>query len=257
MPKQITRLLIAFTIFIALFLIVRHYLVPKSFYKYGHYRGDALADNAGRDLHYADTNACIKCHVKYDTLKRSGPHGKINCQTCHGPGLKHISNPKSEILTKPATRKFCGKCHMKISGRPKDVIKQVDTTKHNINKVCTLCHNPHNPKMRAFKTTAGGKNGDNSAVCIMCHEDINKIKMKGNHKELKCQMCHGPGTEHINNPSKKNITKPSERSFCAKCHGIGIAPASKLTKQVEVKEHNPEESKCINCHIAHNPLDFK
>jgi len=45
MPKQIQRLLIVFAVFISLFLVARHYLVPKTFGDLGHYRADALKDN--------------------------------------------------------------------------------------------------------------------------------------------------------------------------------------------------------------------
>lgn len=257
MPKQITRLLIAFTLFVGLFLIIRHYLTPKSFGKYGHYRADALEDIASNDLNYADINACIKCHTAFDSLKKSGAHKFINCQTCHGPGNKHILNPKKDMLVKPNTRAFCARCHYKMAGRLSSAVMQVDTAKHNTKKKCTLCHNPHSPMMQMMKNAVKGKKGDSAAVCIMCHEPINKIKMTGKHKTLICQNCHGAGKAHIANPSKSNITKPSTRAFCGSCHGIGIAPKSKTTKLVDIKEHNPEENKCINCHIAHNPLDFK
>lgn len=256
MPKQITRLLIAFALFISMFLVIRHFLTPKSFGKYGHYRADALKDIASIDLNYADTNACNECHDDIVSLKRKGPHKLINCQTCHGPGIKHIMNPETDSLVKPNSRAFCAKCHSKLPGRSSGVIMQVDTAKHNTKKKCSLCHNVHSPSMPKVETNTQGNIEDNPAVCIMCHAAENNIKMKGKHNILICQNCHGPGKEHIENPSKSNIFKPSTRAFCGGCHGIGIAPASKTIKQVDLKEHNTD-NKCIECHIAHNPLEFK
>ncbi|MFZ4400562.1 MAG: multiheme c-type cytochrome [Bacteroidales bacterium] len=144
MPKQLQRLLLAFLIFISLFLIIRHFLVPESFYKYGHYRGDALKDNEAHEIKYIDAKECENCHTDIDTLKLSGSHKNINCQTCHGAGYKHILDPTANVLIKPTERAFCGKCHSKNAARPKN-IKQQDITTHNPGIKCVECHNPHQP----------------------------------------------------------------------------------------------------------------
>ena len=53
MPPQIKRLLPLFALFIGLFLLVRHLLIPESFGEFGHYRGNSLGENADKPLHYA------------------------------------------------------------------------------------------------------------------------------------------------------------------------------------------------------------
>jgi hypothetical protein len=75
---------------------------------------------------------------------------------------------------------------------------------------------------------------------------------KGKHSSVACLACHGSADQHLKGPAKGTISKPSERSFCGKCHANG----SKTVKQIDLKEHNPD-GKCIECHIAHNPLEFK
>jgi hypothetical protein len=145
MPLQIKRLLIMFAIFIALFLLVRHFLIPDSFGKYGHYRGDALAENAAKEVKYAGTKSCIACHDTVFTLKKSGKHEVINCETCHGPGYKHNKTPKEAKLLIPNGRDFCIKCHGKNIAKRKENIVQIDPKEHNVEGNCTECHNPHQP----------------------------------------------------------------------------------------------------------------
>ena len=145
MSQQVKRLLIAFLIFISLFLMVRHFLVPDSYYKYGNYRADALKDNETHEIKYINSKECSNCHLEEDSLKFTGAHKDIRCQTCHGPGFKHIEDPSANAMIKPTERIFCGKCHAFNAARPKSIITQQDISKHNAGSKCIECHNPHQP----------------------------------------------------------------------------------------------------------------
>jgi hypothetical protein len=144
-PPQLTRLTIAFTIFISFFLLLRHFLVPDTFGQYGHYRGASLEDNAVVQIHYAGHQACLECHQDIEDLKLQDVHSGINCETCHGPGQKHVVSGEASDILKPSGREFCGRCHQKNAAKPKDAVFQVDLAKHNIGKNCVECHNPHQP----------------------------------------------------------------------------------------------------------------
>ena len=168
MPQQIRRLLVAFTIFIALFLFFRFMMIPKSFGDFGHYRGQSLEDNAAKPLQYAGNTACIKCHKSVVEEKSRGHHAGLACESCHGPALKHAMHadtvphaklPDSLLLGKPTERKDCALCHNRNLARMKfrndtvniSMIKQVDVMKHNLvdksNETlkCIDCHFPHDP----------------------------------------------------------------------------------------------------------------
>lgn len=69
-PPQLTRLAIAFAIFITLFLLLRKLLIPDTFGQYGHYRGDSLIDNALPEIHYAGQEACLECHQDIEDMKK-------------------------------------------------------------------------------------------------------------------------------------------------------------------------------------------
>jgi hypothetical protein len=144
MPRQVIRLFIVFAIFVILFLIARHFLTPKTFGEFGHYRGDALKDNKAREVNYIGSDACYDCHDSIASLKKSGFHKVLNCETCHGTGTKHVNDPKI-VLNKPTEREFCGKCHNKNAAKSLNNIKQIDIKEHNIDNKCIDCHNPHEP----------------------------------------------------------------------------------------------------------------
>ena len=145
MPPQIKRLLPLFAIFIALFLLIRYFLIPDSFGKYGHYRANSIWENAAYPLFYAGAASCADCHDDVAAAIDTDLHRHIRCETCHGPGIGHVNYPDSIPVARPAGRDFCGLCHAKNPARNSQVVKQVDLTEHNPAYECIDCHNPHLP----------------------------------------------------------------------------------------------------------------
>lgn len=144
-PPQLTRLTLAFSIFISLFLLIRHFLIPATFGEYGHYRGASLIDNGQIEIHYAGQQACLECHQDIEDLKTQDVHSEIHCETCHGPGQKHSEKGDTTGLVKQTGREFCGLCHSKNAAKQKDAVFQIDLKEHYVDKKCTECHNPHQP----------------------------------------------------------------------------------------------------------------
>lgn len=144
-PPQITRLFLAFAVFISLFMLARHFLRPASFGEYGHYRGASLAENAQYEINFSGQVACFSCHQDIEDKKAQDVHSEIHCETCHGPGQKHVISSEAVDILKPSGREFCGTCHGINAARKKDAVFQVDLAKHNVGKNCIECHNPHQP----------------------------------------------------------------------------------------------------------------
>ena len=144
MPSQLRVLLSLFVAFVIIFIIIRRLLIPDTFGQFGHYRGDALLDNADRELVHAGTAACIDCHSDIHELILTDVHLDLSCEICHGPGLKHADSMEPSDIIKKGGRDHCGRCHSINPARPADMIIQVDLTEHNIEfDNCTDCHNPH------------------------------------------------------------------------------------------------------------------
>jgi hypothetical protein len=150
MPLHIKRLIITFAVFVAIFLVLKHFLTPVSFKEFGHYRGLSIQENENREVKHVGMKSCAPCHDGQEdtimSLKASGLHESLACEGCHGPGYKHIKAPDKEKLFIPSNvRDFCGVCHGKNAARPKDMIKTINLKEHHKEDNCTKCHNPHEP----------------------------------------------------------------------------------------------------------------
>ena len=144
MPKHIQRLILVFAAILVIFLIIRKVLIPDSFGDFGHYRGLALDENKAIEAKYVGESICGDCHDDYMELKMSDLHAGISCETCHGPGWKHIDNPLPDQLIIPSGRDYCAHCHSLNPARPEN-FKQVNLKEHNPDADCAECHNPHAP----------------------------------------------------------------------------------------------------------------
>ncbi|MHB1126166.1 MAG: hypothetical protein ACYC2T_04295 [Bacillota bacterium] len=152
-PKLVNRpafrVGVVLAVILVAFALAQQTFVPKSFGEYGYYRGDSVNEWAELPVTYsAGSNTCKACHQDQGAILTQGEHGKINCESCHGPAGKHAENPNKE--NRPVievTREYCGACHNQVVGRSEQNIRQVNLEEHNAGLVCSLCHMPHNPKL--------------------------------------------------------------------------------------------------------------
>lgn len=145
MPVQLKTLLPLFAVFIILFLIARHFLIPDSFGELGHYRADSIDEIAELPAHYAGKGVCIECHDTEAEQLASDLHSGLSCEICHGPNARHADDYEfKENLVMGGTRDFCGRCHSLNPARRIEVINQIDIKEHYPEKEkCIDCHNPH------------------------------------------------------------------------------------------------------------------
>ncbi len=204
MPKHIVRLLLLIAAFGVAALAARAYFIDESFYKYGHYRGDAPAEMAADVPIYKGPEYCQSCHTQRFTEWSASVHKVVVCETCHGAaalhpaaaGIKPPPRPDKHLHAKiayderfakleklsipPDSVKLCTLCHEKMPGRPA-FQKQVEVSSHAQGQQCITCHNPHSPKIAVVpvvqKTAAVAKRekGDpaagrkKAAACAACH----------------------------------------------------------------------------------------
>jgi len=62
--------------------------------------------------------ACVKCHVTayekdggFIDYELTPEMASVQCEVCHGPGGKHISNPMGEKVTREPGENLCRECH--------------------------------------------------------------------------------------------------------------------------------------------------
>ena len=194
MPKHIVRLILLIVAFGVVAVSSRNFLVDKSFYEYGHYRGNAVAEIARDKPKYQGTTYCQSCHAAQFAEWSKGVHDRtdigkvVKCEVCHGPGGGrdpqqgyinastgpiHPDNLKLAVPTD--TRALCTLCHEQMPGRPLQQA-QIVIEDHAGAQQCTLCHNPHSPRM-IFGSLAAPTHPGNAAA--------------GRNKSDMCASCHG------------------------------------------------------------------
>jgi cytochrome c553 len=171
MPKHIVRLLILIGAGIALGLAVKWYFTAESFYQYGHFRAASVAEIAALERVYQTPRYCQSCHSERHAEWSAGDHKSVTCETCHGPAQGHPQQGKLPIPADP--RMLCTLCHEAMAERPRTQ-PQIVVAQHAGEQACSVCHNPHAPKLAgvvavkmAGDAAAGARK--HAAACASCH----------------------------------------------------------------------------------------
>jgi DmsE family decaheme c-type cytochrome len=155
---------------------------------------------------YVGLDTCIACHE--DSLQKSyvdSPHGKATdprtpaamhqCETCHGPGEKHVDDPSVNTsirkFAKMAPREVnavCLSCH---TGTPHTAWQGSSHDARSL--ACITCHSIHTPK----SDTAHLKATNEIELCGTCHKvqaaKINRaVHMPLPEGKMQCSSCHEP-----------------------------------------------------------------
>lgn len=133
------------------FVALRAAVIPKSYGRYGPYRGDALITIKSKPVVYAGHEACEGCHPDILEIKSKGAHAQVNCESCHGPQAKHADDPGTVKPVLPDVATLCVRCHSANIAKPSG-FPQMDAKKIAQSARCDTCHQPHSPKL-----DAGGK----------------------------------------------------------------------------------------------------
>jgi cytochrome c553 len=193
MPRHITRLVLLIVIFAVLGYGAKTFLTVDSFYEYGHYRGSSVAEIASDKPKFKGTAYCESCHAEVFAEWAKGVHNKpeagklVKCEVCHGAaGERDVrgmfvasatgpDHPKNLKLVVPTdSRKLCTLCHEKTAGRPAQQ-PQIVVAGHAGTQQCTVCHNPHSPKLNLVSTAPTPMRGDaargkaKATACVGCH----------------------------------------------------------------------------------------
>jgi hypothetical protein len=88
-------------------------------------------------------------------------------------------------------------------------------------------------------------------TCVMCHEDEAKTRAAGKHAQVHCESCHGPLSQHAEDPAAHVPQLPDVANLCRRCHEKDAAKPPAFP-QVVTSEHSGG-ALCNACHQPHNP----
>lgn len=145
----------------------------------------------------------------------------VQCESCHGPGLMHMSNPAA---TKPLAsfeagvdaQNGCGECH---EGSHLPVVEQWSQSAHGagpntayasgVSESCMPCHEGQ----RALEVTFG--------VTTDYLE-----KGDGELRTITCVVCHDPHGSAYGAQLRASVDVPTEENLCMRCHARSGTPWS-------------------------------
>ncbi len=99
-------------------------------------------------------------------------------------------------------------------------------------------------------------------TCAMCHDVESAEHAEGVHQAVKCELCHGPATLHVNLDEGEKIAEMPlrrTRELCELCHRE-LAARPEGFPQIDVREHLTENGgelttdACFDCHNPHSPF---
>lgn len=230
-------------------LTVRHFLVPATFGEHGYYRAAALDDEKARQPLHAGRAACKECHGDEAALHAKDAHATVECETCHGPGARHIAD-NNVPMAKADARDDCLVCHRRLDARP-GAFPQVDWREHyafvgvkDMSVACIRCHSGHEPLYldRDLRTARLHPLIQECSSCHLGRRDTNLKKPEGHPQIFQCDYCH----------------PALARSFAAGAH----AKLNCTTCHLFIKENNYSGRIVRNtnprfCLLCHRKADFK
>jgi DmsE family decaheme c-type cytochrome len=113
----------------------------------------------------------------------------------------------------------------------------------------------------ALASAAAAQEPVTMETCAMCHDDVAPVFAAGPHGramakadtailDRSCVGCHGPATEHVDDPTTENINRFPEPGACLSCH-----PGQEGKTDISTAAHVRNGVACLDCHgTGHSEL---
>lgn len=209
----------------------------------------------------ADT--CLKCHdedYKYpiypvffskhgDRNDKRTPMAQLQCESCHGPGRAHATEPKvgfkrAKIVSfgvnsstgATEQNQQCIQCHDN-----NDHLSWVGSTHERQNILCVNCHTLHKRKDPVLDKNQQAK------ACYSCHKKQRAEFSRNSahpvrYGKMVCTQCHNPHGSLSDALLKTN----TRNETCYTCHAEKRGPF--------LWEHAPVAEDCGTCHEHHGSM---
>jgi DmsE family decaheme c-type cytochrome len=204
------------------------------------------------------SQVCLGCHAPmFPTFAATlmgalQKQGKMNCETCHGPGSEHVRlgggrgvggmisfRADDPAGTVEEYNGICLGCHKRGERT------HWDGSTHETRKLaCTTCHTIMSKVSVKFQLRTKFE----PDTCFQCHKDRRAQMFRSSHMPLRegkmvCSDCHNPH----GSVTEALLREDSVNDTCYKCHAEKRGPF--------LFEHTPVRENCDNCHEPHGSVN--
>jgi DmsE family decaheme c-type cytochrome len=208
---------------------------------------------------YVGSKVCLGCHsgqaevFSHTMMGRLQTQGKMQCETCHGPGSAHAKagggrgvggiisfRGEDPARTVQENNGICLGCHER--GERSYWEGSVHETR---GLACTDCHTI----MKAVSAKFQLKTAYQPDTCFQCHQEIRAKILMSSHMpvpegKMVCSDCHNPHGSFTD----AMLRTDSINDTCYKCHAEKRGPF--------LFEHEPVRENCLNCHDPHGSVNM-
>jgi len=205
---------------------------------------------------FPTSTTCDGCHFTgyMSTGERVEP--SISCESCHGPGSRHVEKPESPIfsanISDPMrTNEICFQCHMRNRDKRMETEHRSGKDLWMEAKDYPSGYEPGQPLIN-YKLPAPFALGEETKE-FWANGAAKKNRTQGNEYIHDRMYQHGITCINCHDPHKLTNTaqKPEGNSACMKCHSLGsmIGPHQDTLEQHTHHKANSKGSLCIECHM--------
>lgn len=172
---------------------------------------------------YAGNRACAECHTNITRQFPASPHARVHlqagqlagqtgCESCHGPGSKHIAagGGRGKFILNPGKDPdACFQCHLQTHAEFQ-LPQHHPVLEKRMN--CVQCHDPHGGDI--FKPAGGLAMARLNENCAACHREQTR-PFVFEHEAMRegCAVCHNP-----HGSINRKLLAASDSNLCLRCH---------------------------------------
>jgi len=174
---------------------------------------------------FVGDKACADCHQNITRVFPASPHARLRmdngglpdqsgCESCHGPGSKHIAlggrgGLERFIINPGKEPQACLRCHLELQAEF-NFPQHHPVLEGKMN--CVQCHDPHGTDI--LKPAGGLAMARLNEACSQCHRAQTKPVLF-EHPAMRqgCTVCHNPH----GSMNAKMLTEP-DSNLCLRCH---------------------------------------
>ncbi|HEX3800301.1 MAG TPA: cytochrome c3 family protein [Verrucomicrobiae bacterium] len=182
---------------------------------------------------FVGDKACADCHANITRVFPASPHARLHlddgrmagqhgCESCHGPGSKHIAmggrGGLDKFIINPGRQpEACLKCHI-------DTEAEFHLPQHHPvlegKMNCVQCHDPHGADI--MKPSGGSAMARLNENCATCHREQTKPVIF-EHAAMRegCTTCHNP-----HGSINQKLLTIRDSNLCVRCHAQTAQPGT-------------------------------